>query len=103
VLGVTGEAERMTLVQACGFTLQIGLVGWVVLALLERFTRRARAIWSTLAVIVLALSFAPIWLVGATTGTRAALVVLHIAVAAVLVPLMPSRSLDTRPSAAGTS
>jgi hypothetical protein len=52
---------------------------------------------------VLALSFAPIWLVGATTGTRAALVVLHIAVAAVLVPLMPSRSLGTRPSAAGTS
>jgi hypothetical protein len=64
-----------------------GLLGWGTLALLERFTRRARAIWTGLAVAITALSIVPIFLEHATTGTRIGLTVLHLAVAAVLVPV----------------
>ena len=68
------------------FTAIFGLLGWGTLALLERFTGRAVAIWTGLAVAVALLSIVPIFLEGASTATRVALTVLHLAVAAVLVP-----------------
>jgi hypothetical protein len=83
----TGESAPLTLVQAGGFAMQIGLAGWIVLALLERFTRRAKAIWTTLAVVVLALSFVPVWYMQATALTRVFLVIMHVAVAAALLPM----------------
>src|SRR6266487_5245429 len=43
-----------------GFTLQVALVGWATLAILEHYTRRAIQVWTALGVTVLALSFAPI-------------------------------------------
>jgi uncharacterized protein DUF6069 len=63
------------------------LLGWGSLALLERFTRRGMAIWTVLAVAVALLSVVPVFLEEATAGTQAALTVLHLAVAAVLIPL----------------
>jgi hypothetical protein len=71
-----------------GFTLICGALGWATLAGLERFSRRARAIWTGLAVSVLVLSLVPIFLEHATAGTQAALVVIHLAVAAVLIPVL---------------
>ena len=68
------------------FTGVFGLLGWGLLALLERFTGRAVAIWTGVAVAVALLSIVPIFLEGASTATRVALTVLHLAVAAVLVP-----------------
>ncbi|GAA0284365.1 hypothetical protein GCM10009539_85670 [Cryptosporangium japonicum] len=65
-----------------------GLVAWALLALLERFTTRARAIWVVLAVIGLLLSFAPLTGSDASTGTRAGLAALHLVVAAVLIPVL---------------
>lgn len=64
------------------------LLGWGTLALLERFTRHGMAIWTVLAVVVALLSVVPVFLEEATAGTHAALTVLHLAVAAVLVPLV---------------
>lgn len=64
------------------------LLGWGVLALLERFTRRGMAIWTVLAAGVAMLSVVPVFLEDATAGTHTALTVLHLAVAAVLVPLI---------------
>lgn len=64
------------------------LLGWGTLALFERITRRrAMAVWTTLAVGIALLSVVPVFLEDATAGTRVALTVLHLAVAAVLVPL----------------
>lgn len=83
----SGESDPFTLAQISGFTLQCGLLGWGALAVLERFTRRARAIWNTMAAVVLALSLVPIWLVQATTGTRVMLVVIHVTVAVALLPM----------------
>lgn len=57
---------------------------------------RAKAIWTALAAVILALSFAPIWLVQATTGTRIALVVIHVAVA-----LLPMVQVSNRSSKGG--
>lgn len=67
-------------------TVVLGLVGWGVLALLERLTRYGTTIWTVLAAVVVVASMIPIVLVEATTATRVALVVVHLAVGAVLVP-----------------
>jgi hypothetical protein len=65
------------------------LAGWGLLALLERFTARARGVWTLVAALVLLASFAtPLSGEGIPTATRAALLAMHAAVAAVLVPVM---------------
>lgn len=71
-----------------GFTLFCAGFGWAALAVLERFARRAVAAWTGLAIGVLLLSIVPIFLEHATDGTRLALVVIHVVVAAVLIPLL---------------
>lgn len=67
-------------------TVVLGLVGWGVLALLERLSRHGTTVWTVLAVVVVAASMIPVVLVEATTATRLALVAVHLAVGAVLVP-----------------
>ncbi|PSK87474.1 hypothetical protein CLV63_13127 [Murinocardiopsis flavida] len=70
------------------------LAGWGLLAALERFwARRARAVWIGAAVAVLAVSFLPLTGDGMDGGTRVALSLMHLAVAAVLIPGM--RTKDT--------
>lgn len=63
------------------------LAGWGLLVALERFAAgRARTIWIWVAGAVLAVSFLPF--IGDTMngGTRASLALMHLAVAAVLIP-----------------
>jgi len=72
--------------------LLVALAGWGTLELLERFTGRARIIWTTLAVVVLLLSAVPILTTDASGGTRTALALIHVAVAAVLIPVLPRRN-----------
>ncbi|GAB2956943.1 hypothetical protein GCM10023080_015440 [Streptomyces pseudoechinosporeus] len=62
------------------------LAGWALLAALERFARRARLIWTIAALGALLLSFLPLTGSGMTGGTRTSLALMHLAVAAVLVP-----------------
>ncbi len=63
------------------------LMGWGLLAALERFgARRARAIWTGVAAAVLAVSFLPFTGDGMDGGTRLSLALMHLAVAAVLIP-----------------
>ncbi|MFD7766263.1 DUF6069 family protein [Streptomyces sp. NPDC059787] len=74
------------------------LSGWGLLAALERSgARRARAVWTGIAGAVLAVSFLPLAGDGMDGGTRAALALMHLAVAAVLIP-----GLGGRPPTAGT-
>ncbi|WP_210594172.1 DUF6069 family protein [Streptomyces sp. GESEQ-35] len=69
------------------------LSGWGLLAALERFgARRARAIWTGVAGAVLAVSFLPFTGDGMDDGTRVSLALMHLAVAAVLIPGLGSRS-----------
>lgn len=71
------------------FAGQAAILGWITLALLERFTTRARAIWTGLAAAVLLISFIPVTVAEAEAGTKLVLCLMHLAVAAVLMPLLP--------------
>jgi hypothetical protein len=63
------------------------LVGWGSMAVLERATTRGRLIWVTVALIGVMLSLGmPLSGSGASTGDRIALVLMHLAVGAVLIP-----------------
>ncbi|GIH17926.1 DUF6069 family protein [Rugosimonospora africana] len=67
--------------------LVVGLAAWGLLALLERVSRRARGIWTGIALAVFVVSLAgPLG--GATTAATVSLACLHLAAAAVLIPLL---------------
>jgi len=64
--------------------LAAGLVGWGLLALLERVTTRARRLWAVVAVVVLLVSF--VGPLGATTiQAKGALAAMHAVVGAILI------------------
>ncbi|HZE32958.1 MAG TPA: DUF6069 family protein [Actinoallomurus sp.] len=81
------QAHQLILPEIVVFTLVFSLLGWAALALLERYVRRARGVWTALACTVLLLSLVPIAVEQATGGTKVMLVLIHAAVAAVLVPV----------------
>jgi hypothetical protein len=63
------------------------VVGWGVLALLERFTRRGWLVWTVLATVVAVISLGgPFSGSGVSTGNRLWLAAMHVAVAAILIP-----------------
>jgi Family of unknown function (DUF6069) len=68
-----------------GATLIASLLGWGLLAMLERRTSRAHTIWTVVAIAVLLVSLSLPLSAGTTTSTKAALAVMHLAVAAVLI------------------
>jgi hypothetical protein len=76
---------------AAAMALAVSLLGWGVRALLGRFTRHAVRVWTAVAGVVLLVSFLPVLAVGATGGTKAVLVLMHLAVAAWLVPVLGRR------------
>lgn len=69
-------------------TLISSLAAWALLAVLERFTEHARVIWTVVAIAVLLASFMPFTQVEASTGSTALLALMHVAVGAVLVPVL---------------
>ena len=64
------------------------LAGWGLLAILERRFARARTIWTGIAIAVLLASFSLPVSAGTTTTTKFALAMMHVAVAAVLIPTL---------------
>lgn len=71
-----------------GFTFLFSLLGWISLAILERYANRALRIWTGLGLVVLMMSFVPIAAAGATASVKTVLCTIHLAVAAVLLSLM---------------
>ena len=69
-------------------TILAGLAAWGLLAVLEHFTPRARTVWTAIALVTLALSVAGPLSSGVTTATKVALAGMHLAAAAVLIPLL---------------
>jgi len=64
------------------------LLGWGLLAGLEQRTQRAGTIWTITAGVVLLASLAGPLTAAVTTAAAVTLVVLHLSVAAVLIPLL---------------
>ncbi|GAA3396603.1 DUF6069 family protein [Cryptosporangium minutisporangium] len=92
-------------------SLIVALLGWASLAVLERVTRRARVVWTVVAVLVLAASFMPVLQVEASAGTKTVLALTHLAVGLVLIPVFwrtstrratPESVAPSRPDAPAT-
>jgi hypothetical protein len=84
----TGSAQSVGLDYVVGASLMTSLAGWGLLALLERRTARARRIWTGFAIVVVVVSLSLPLTAGTTPATKAALALMHIAVAAVLIPTL---------------
>ena len=85
---VGDDDQTIGVAQVIAVTLLVGLAAGGVLALLERTTSRARAIWTVIGVIVLVLSlFGPLGS-GVNTSSKVALTCMHLAAAATIIPLM---------------
>ena len=81
-------------------SLVAGLAAWLVLALLERLTRHARAAWVALATLVLAASLgAPLSGRGIDGESRLVLALLHLTVGALLIVLLARTSPPARSAA----
>ena len=72
--------------QVIGAAAVAGLIGWLLLALLERRTPRARTVWTATALLVLALSLLLPLTAGTTAAAVTGLIVLHLTVGAVVIP-----------------
>ncbi|HEV2259071.1 MAG TPA: DUF6069 family protein [Streptosporangiaceae bacterium] len=84
----TGHIQTITIGQVIGVAVAASLFGWLLLALLERRTPRARTLWTAIALAALAASLA-LPLATATTGSAVAgLIVMHLTVGAVVIPAM---------------
>lgn len=68
------------------------LLGWALLALLEHRTARARTIWTAVALVVVLLSLGAPLTGGVTTAAAVTLTLMHLAVAAVLITVLPLSS-----------
>jgi hypothetical protein len=73
------------------------LAAWGLLALLERLTAHPRTLWTAIAVLALLISLGgPLSGTGITSANRVALALMHLSVAAVLIPLLPRTAPDSR-------
>ena len=86
--GPHGHAQTIAVGQVLGVTVAAALLGWLLLALLERRTLRARRIWTTVALLALVVSLALPLTAATTTAAVAGLIVMHLAVGAAVIPAM---------------
>jgi Family of unknown function (DUF6069) len=82
-------ARKITLALTIVATVAAGIAGWVVIALLERYTSSPRGVWIALTLVVLVLSIVPVFRTTANLGTQLMLTALHCVAAVVLIPALP--------------
>ena len=83
-----GHIQTIAIGQVIGVTVAASLLGWLLLALLERRTLRARLLWTTIALAALAASLALPLAVATTSSAVAGLIVMHLTVGAAVIPAM---------------
>ena len=83
-----GHIQTISVGQVIGVAVAASLVGWLLLALLERRTPQARLLWTTIALAALAASLALPLALATTSSAAAGLIVLHLTVAAAVIPAM---------------
>jgi hypothetical protein len=85
----TGQPiQKITVVNVVVAALVGSLAGWGLLALLRRFTAKARAVWTVTAIVAALLSLAGPLSTISSAGTKAWLVSMHLAVATVLIVVL---------------
>ena len=90
-----GHIQTIAVGQVLGVTVAASLLGWLLLALLERRTPHARLLWTTIALAALAASLALPVAFATTSSAAIGLVVMHVTVGAVVIPAM-ARTARTR-------
>jgi len=83
----TGHIQTIAAGRVIGIAMAASLLGWLLLALLERRTPHARTLWTTIALVTLAASLA-MPLAATTTSAAAGLAVIHLTVGAAVIPAM---------------
>ena len=83
-----GPATAVGVGAVVGVSLLAGLLGWALLAMLERRIARARTVWTGSALVVLLLSLAGPLTAGTTAQAKAVLALMHLTIAAVLIPAL---------------
>lgn len=83
-----GQAQTVALGEVIAVTVAASLLGWLLLALLERRTAQARRPWVITALAVLAASLALPLTAATTTSAVAGLIALHMTVGVVVIPAM---------------
>jgi hypothetical protein len=90
-----GHVQTIAVGQVIGVTVAAALLGWLLLALLERRTPHARLLWIAIALAAVAASLALPLAAATTTSAAAGLVVMHLIVGAAVIPAM-ARTARTR-------
>jgi len=80
--------QKVTVVNVVVAALVGSLAGWGLLALLRRFTAKARSVWTVTAIVAGLLSLAGPLSAIASVGTKVALVAMHLAVTTVLIVVL---------------
>lgn len=84
----SGAAQTVGVDYVVGASLIASLAGWALLAMLERRTSSGRSIWTVVAIVVMLVSVSLPLSVATTTGSKTVLALMHVAVAAVLIPVL---------------
>lgn len=83
-----GHLQTIAIGQVIGVTAAASLLGWLLLALLERRTPHARLLWTSIALAAVAASLALPLAAATTISAVAGLIVMHLTVGAVVIPAM---------------
>jgi hypothetical protein len=83
-----GHVQTISVGQIVGISLAAALLGWLLLTILERRTSRARLIWTSSALVALAVSLTLPLAAATTTAAAVGLVVMHLTVGAAVIPAM---------------
>ena len=83
-----GHVQTIAIGQVIGVTVAASLLGWLLLAVLERRTTHARAVWTSIALAALAASLTLPLAAATTTSAVTGLIVMHLTVGAVVIPAM---------------
>jgi len=90
-----GHPQTIAVGQVIGVTLAASLLGWLLLAQLERRAPHARLLWTTIALAALAASLALPLAAATTSSAVTGLIVMHLTVGTVVIPTM-ARTARTR-------
>jgi hypothetical protein len=83
-----GHTQTIAVGQVIGVTLAASLLGWLLLAQLERRTPHARLLWTTISLVALAVSLALPLAAATTSSAVTGLIVMHLTVGAAVIPVM---------------
>jgi len=83
-----GHTQTIAVGQVIGVTVAASLLGWLLLAVLERHASRARLLWTTIALAALAASLALPLAAATTTSAVIGLIAMHVTVGAIVIPAL---------------